>query len=170
MASLHERLKELRIKSGYKQDDLARILEITPRMYRRYEEGANEPSINFLIIIADFYLEPLDYLVGRTDNNEDFEATLREKRDMESYAAYSRSKGFKEIAPRIRAARKIKGMTKTQLKELLSLPHGSITALENGLFDSIDPETAAKLAEFINVPEESLSHLVRERGKDNESP
>lgn len=62
---LHIVLKELRNESGKTQKELAEILNITDRTYGHYETGKREPSIDTLILIADYYKVSLDYLTGR---------------------------------------------------------------------------------------------------------
>lgn len=62
-------LKELRIKKGYKQSEIANLLEITPQAYQRYEYGASEPNADGFILLADFYDVSIDYLFGRETKN-----------------------------------------------------------------------------------------------------
>lgn len=40
---------------------------IQVRSYQAYEGGDREPSIQYLIALADFFDVTLDYLMGRTD-------------------------------------------------------------------------------------------------------
>ena len=63
-----EKLKKLRESNVKLQQDMALLLDISIRQYQRYEKGEQEPNIDTLIKIADFYNVSLDYLVGRTDN------------------------------------------------------------------------------------------------------
>ncbi len=58
-------LKELRIKKGCKQTEIAALLKITPQAYQRYEYGASEPNADGFALLADFYDVPIDYLFGR---------------------------------------------------------------------------------------------------------
>ncbi len=62
-----ERLKKLRQERKVPQKELAEYLGITVRGYQFYESEVNEPNINTLIALADFYGVSVDYLVGRTD-------------------------------------------------------------------------------------------------------
>lgn len=48
-----------------KQDDMAKVLNITTRQYRNYELGAQEPKLESLALIADLFGITLDELVGR---------------------------------------------------------------------------------------------------------
>lgn len=62
-------LKELRIKKGCKQSEIANLLKITPQAYQRYEYGASEPNADGFILLADFYDVSIDYLFGRETKN-----------------------------------------------------------------------------------------------------
>lgn len=59
------KLKELRITKGLPQYIVANDIRINRSTYACYESGANEPDIQTLIKIADYYDVSLDYLVGR---------------------------------------------------------------------------------------------------------
>ncbi|MDE6707377.1 MAG: helix-turn-helix domain-containing protein [Oscillospiraceae bacterium] len=58
-------LKELRIKKGLKQNEIASLLKITPQAYQRYEYGTSEPNADGFAFLADFYNVSVDYLFGR---------------------------------------------------------------------------------------------------------
>ena len=47
------RLKEYRLLMGYTQTEMAQVLGITARGYRNYELGTREPSLSFLVALAD---------------------------------------------------------------------------------------------------------------------
>lgn len=63
--NFHNVLKELRTENKKTQTEVARELNITQRAYSYYETGENEPSIDLLIDIANYYKIPIDILVGR---------------------------------------------------------------------------------------------------------
>lgn len=62
-----ERLRFLRKKNKVAQKDLANLLQVKIRTYQCYETETNEPKIDYLIALADFYNTSIDYIVGRTD-------------------------------------------------------------------------------------------------------
>ena len=62
-----ERLKLLRKEKKVSQKTLAELLGISVRGYQFYESENNEPNIEMLIILANFYNVSIDFLVGRTD-------------------------------------------------------------------------------------------------------
>ena len=65
--SFNERLHFLRKERKLKQEEAAKLLDISISSYRRYEQGLREPTISVLWRIADFYHVTVDYLIGRTD-------------------------------------------------------------------------------------------------------
>ena len=67
MANLEERLRLLRKEKNLKQEDAARLLDISLSSYCRYEQGLRDPNAKVLWKIADFYEVTVDYLIGRTD-------------------------------------------------------------------------------------------------------
>ncbi len=62
------RFKELRNNKNLTQKDIAKILEMSPVVYNRYETGLRLIPINKLILLADYYNVSIDYLLGRTDD------------------------------------------------------------------------------------------------------
>ncbi len=75
----NEKLKQLRISSGFTQVEIAKKLGITDRAYQRYEYGEREPNFNILLklsIIFNVSLDALlcreDYLKEHADNVDEF--------------------------------------------------------------------------------------------------
>ena len=64
------KLKELRKEKHLTQEELANQLKIGRVNYCRYEQEQIEPDLQTLIKIADYYNVSLDYLCGRTWNNQ----------------------------------------------------------------------------------------------------
>ena len=62
---LHERIKTLRLKNGYTQQQLADILGIDKSTYAHYEAGRRTPNIEKLKKLAEFY-GMQDELLGAT--------------------------------------------------------------------------------------------------------
>ena len=63
---LGDRLSELRKDHGYTQDYIAELLKVARSSVSAYETGANEPSLENLIKLANLYNVSLDYLCCRT--------------------------------------------------------------------------------------------------------
>ncbi len=62
---ISKRLKELRKKHGYSQNEVAIYCDITEKAYQNYELKTRLPKIDVLVKIAELYKVSLDYLVGR---------------------------------------------------------------------------------------------------------
>ena len=60
-----ERLKELRMKKGYSQQDLATKIGLSKSSISMYEVGAREPSLEVLELVGDFFNVTTDYLLGK---------------------------------------------------------------------------------------------------------
>ena len=67
MKIFQERLRECRKRMKKSQDDVASAIGVNYRMYRRYECGESDPTIEPLVKLADYFNVSLDYLTGRTD-------------------------------------------------------------------------------------------------------
>lgn len=68
MSTFAKRIKELRKERKILSKDMAKLLNITPRNYQRYEKAEVDPPTSKTIFLADYFGVSLDYLVGRTDN------------------------------------------------------------------------------------------------------
>lgn len=62
-----EKLKELRIEKGLKQEELAKVLSVTQRKISYWETGKIEPDLLHLTKIADYFQVSVDYLLGREE-------------------------------------------------------------------------------------------------------
>lgn len=62
-----KRLKDLREDADLTQEDIAKILNISQRLYSYYETGQRQMPYIYLLKLADFYHTTTDYLLGRTD-------------------------------------------------------------------------------------------------------
>lgn len=66
VGSVHTNLKQFRIRNGYKKQDLAQIMEITPRTYYAYEEGKRAiPSTALVKLAALTRCDLNEILLGR---------------------------------------------------------------------------------------------------------
>lgn len=66
---LPTKIKELRLKNGYSQKELANKLNVSPSIVSGYETGERTPSIDVLISLSYLFNCSLDYLLGK-DNKE----------------------------------------------------------------------------------------------------
>ena len=59
-----------RKKRGMTQQQVANYLCMARGSYAKYETGANTPTTENIIKLADFYNLSTDYLLGRNKNNK----------------------------------------------------------------------------------------------------
>lgn len=59
------KLKDLRQQNNKSAEVLSNLLNISVQAYYKYEKGINEPNLDNLIKLADFYHVTIDELVGR---------------------------------------------------------------------------------------------------------
>jgi transcriptional regulator with XRE-family HTH domain len=67
MSKQAERIKELRSKFDWSQDDLAEQVGVSQRQVSRYEVGVSIPS-DVLMRMADVLQVNADYILGRVDD------------------------------------------------------------------------------------------------------
>lgn len=67
--TFEEKLKSLRLKKSMGQQAAAVALGISVRQYQRFEAGEQRPGYENLIHIADLFDVSLDWLTGRTEQN-----------------------------------------------------------------------------------------------------
>lgn len=70
------RLKELRTSRKLSQEELAKIVEVSPSAIQKWECDAADPNTNKLIKLADFFECSLDYLFGFNDDKKTAETFL----------------------------------------------------------------------------------------------
>lgn len=61
------RLKELRMKAGITQAQLANYLYVKQSTYSNWERGAIRPSVDTLEKLSELYQVPIDYILGKSD-------------------------------------------------------------------------------------------------------
>lgn len=61
------RLRALRLKRGFTQQNMADMLCVSLNGYQKYEQAERSPSLNTLVQIADILKVPIDFLLGRDD-------------------------------------------------------------------------------------------------------
>jgi len=62
-----QRLKELRIQHNLSQMELSKATGISQSAIAKWELGKTEPSASAIIILAKFFNESVDYLLGITN-------------------------------------------------------------------------------------------------------
>ena len=92
--SLNERIRELRKKSGYSQQQMARKLHLTQGAISQWENGLTVPAADQLSALADVFEITVDELLGRatdqpTDQDESWAIRERLRRDPEYRLLFS---------------------------------------------------------------------------------
>ena len=64
---VYQRLKDIREDADKKQEDIAKILDITRQQYQLYESGKREMPMHHFSVLARYYNVSLDYLAGLID-------------------------------------------------------------------------------------------------------
>lgn len=67
MEGFAERLRKARKTRGLTQARVAELLEISPRVYNRWERGTSVPKLDTVVKIAELLEVTVDALVGRTE-------------------------------------------------------------------------------------------------------
>lgn len=62
-----DRLRELRLAEGKSPSVLSELIGLSRDMIRRYEAAEVIPTMNSLILIADYFGVSVDYLTGRSE-------------------------------------------------------------------------------------------------------
>ena len=62
-----DRLKELRIDRGLSQMQLAKELNLSQSAVAKWELGKTEPTASAIIVIAKYFNETTDFILGVTD-------------------------------------------------------------------------------------------------------
>lgn len=85
-ATIAERLREIRMHRGLKQGEIAKMADLNPTTYCGYENGVSTPSVAVLVRIADAYDVSLDFLAGRTNNENGVFAERQESTLLDRFA------------------------------------------------------------------------------------
>ena len=64
---MNTKLKEIRTKQGFTQQQVADHIGCSAVVYSRYENGSRQPSIEMLLRLATLFGVSVDYLLGRQD-------------------------------------------------------------------------------------------------------
>ena len=72
------RLRELRNKCGYTQNEIANKLNVSGQTILNWENGIYEPKINQLIQLADLFNVSVDYLIERNNANKNIDDICKE--------------------------------------------------------------------------------------------
>ena len=72
----NKRIKDERLKLKLTQQELAEKLNISPGAIGMYEQGRRTPEVDILVKMANLFDCTVDYLLGRTDNKDEYIAII----------------------------------------------------------------------------------------------
>ena len=102
-STLSEKLRALRKKSKYTQEDISRKLNIQRQTYCNYENDARTPPLETVAALAEIYHVSVDYLIRGSASASDFGVVRNdhEKKLLSEFSSLSSSKQ-KEVIEFIR--------------------------------------------------------------------
>lgn len=62
------RLRELRLELDKTQEEIAKIIGISRQVYANWENEINQPSLEMLCKMSEFFQCSIDYLIGHSDD------------------------------------------------------------------------------------------------------
>ena len=63
-----ERLKTLRTQNNLSMSGLAAAVGVSKQAIGQFEKSSNNPNVDTLVVLADYFDVSIDYLVGRSDD------------------------------------------------------------------------------------------------------
>lgn len=69
-SDLRTRLRVLRAEQNITQQKFASAINMGQASYNAIENGRTTPSLQTLLVIADYFNVSMDYLLGRSDKRE----------------------------------------------------------------------------------------------------
>jgi Predicted transcriptional regulators len=143
-----ERLKTLRLESGYTQKQLAKLIGISYQSLQKYEKGINKPRLSRLEEIAELFDVSVSYLLGETD--------IRSQSNLDKAIVLSR---------RLKDLRIEAGYTQEELAKKIGITGSAYSSYGTGTDITLPRiHRLQKLAETFNV---SVSYLL---GETDERP
>lgn len=125
MEKFHEKLKMLRKKEGFTQQEVADLLHVDRVRYTNWESGKREPSYENLSMLACIFDVTIDYLLGDylEISKERYLKLKKEKKEEEKQQVFS---------VRLKELRLQHGLTQKELAELLGVKRNKYSDWENG--------------------------------------
>ena len=125
---MNERIRFLRIKHGYTQQEIINILGVGKSAYSMYENGERTISVEIVAKLAQLYNVTTDFIIGLTNNTQGSKTDTIEK-----YLSPMAIQNIKEM---------VKSKNHTNLKALNSLlshhNSGQIICLLNNMIYTIE--------------------------------
>jgi len=145
------RLKRARKLHGFTQIDVARELLMSQVNISKYETGSNEPDIETIAQLADFYGVTTDWLLGRGENP-----------GKNPISTWDRQQNHTNTFPdKLKKARKKTGLSQEKVAKILKMSKSNIAKYELG---QLQPslETLIRLTVFYGVTSDWLLGLTED--------
>ena len=133
-----DRIKELRVKHGLTQKDIAALLDVSPSTVGMYEQNRREPDANTIIKISEQFNVSTDYLLGNSKENESYGTLLISK-----------------FGILIKQEREQKGISQKEFAEKIGVPANTLCQWETGKREP-DYEMLKKIANCLEVSTDYL--------------
>ena len=141
MAEIKDRIVSLRNEKNITQSQLAEELNISPSAIGMYEQGRRKPSYELLEEICDYFNVDMDYLMGRSDIKNRYQAGL--KYDWENKKEEN-AFNFKE--------RRLKlGLTPKDIADAVGVEESTVRKWELGIISNMKRDKIELLAKALKV-------------------
>jgi len=96
MAIVGSRLRKLRDARDLRQEDVAKVVGVTPEAIGMYENNKREPKAEILTRLAEYFGVSTDYLLGRTDDPRPVGSAQLRRPEFPPLEDVLRARGFSE--------------------------------------------------------------------------
>lgn len=138
MEKFHEKLKMLRKKNGFTQQEVADIVQVNRVTYTNWEKGNREPSYEDLCVLAFIFDVSIDFLLS------DYLEMAKDR-----YLKFKEEKK-KVFSSRLKELRLQHGFSQEELAEQIGIKRNSYSDWENGKCKP-SYEKLEKIADFFEV-------------------
>ena len=138
MEKFHEKLKMLRKKNGFTQQEVADIVQVNRVTYTNWEKGNREPSYEDLCVLAFIFDVSIDFLLS------DYLEMAKDR-----YLKFKEEKK-KVFSSRLKELRLQHGFSQEELAEQIGIKRNSYSDWENGKCKP-SYEKLEKIADFFGV-------------------
>ena len=142
MEKFHEKLKMLRKKEGFTQQEVADFFGIQQAVYQKWESGNRKPSYENLSLLACIFDVSIDYLLSDylEISKETFLKLKKEKEEEKK----------KLFSARLKELRLQHGISQEELAEQIGIKQNSYSDWENGKCKP-SYEKLEKIADFFEI-------------------
>lgn len=142
MEKFHEKLKMLRKKKGFTQQEVADLVNVSRVRYTNWECGKREPTYENLSMLACIFDVSIDYLLSDyLENSKERYLKIKESDLMKNTNIFPQ---------RLKELRLKKGLTQTELGKKLGISQKSYSHWESGKTEP-SLENLIKLADLLEV-------------------